>query len=97
MSPQELPFLTLRQQADLIGRQEVSPTELVQAYLNRIDAVDGRLHAFITVCADDALREATQAQHDIAKGRYKGTLHGIPISLKDQFWTRGVRTTGAAA
>ncbi len=90
MLSQELPFLTLTEQASLVRGQKISPTDLVEAYLNRIGTLDGKLHAYITVCADEALRAARQAQQDIASGKYKGTLHGIPISVKDNFWTEGV-------
>jgi aspartyl-tRNA(Asn)/glutamyl-tRNA(Gln) amidotransferase subunit A len=66
---------------------------LTRACLDRIARIDGRLRAFITVTADQALAEAAEAEEELRAGRYLGPLHGIPIAHKDIVCTRGVRTT----
>jgi amidase len=80
--------------ARLVELREISPVELTQAMLERIEAVDGRLHSYITVMRDAALTTAHRAEKEIAAGRYRGPLHGIPVAVKDLCFTRGVRTTG---
>ena len=92
----ELPFLTISRLAALIKGREISPVDVVNAYLERIDRLDSQLNAFITLMRDDALEGARQAESDIASGNYKGPLHGIPIGLKDLYYTKGVRTTGGS-
>lgn len=89
----ELVFLSITRQAQLIRTRALSPVELVRAYLARIARHDAVLRAYITVCADQALADATAAEHEIAAGRYRGPLHGIPFGVKDQLCTRGIRTT----
>ena len=71
----------------------LSPVQLARAALDRIEALNPTLHAFITVTPERALEEAAAAEREIRAGRYRGPLHGIPIALKDIVWTRGVRTT----
>jgi len=88
--------LSIAQAAALIRTREVSPVELTRACLARIEAVDSRLNAFITVTADEALGAARQAEGAIAAGRYLGPLHGIPVALKDIFGLAGVRMTAAS-
>jgi aspartyl-tRNA(Asn)/glutamyl-tRNA(Gln) amidotransferase subunit A len=79
--------------AALIKSRRLSPVELTQAILDRIDRVDGRVGAFITVTREAALRAAREAEQEIARGRYRGPLHGIPFGVKDTHYTQGVRTT----
>ncbi len=79
--------------ADLISSGEISPVELTTAFLNRIEAHDGKINSFITVLGDDALAEARYAEQAILKGGYRGPLHGIPFGLKDLFRVRGKRFT----
>jgi aspartyl-tRNA(Asn)/glutamyl-tRNA(Gln) amidotransferase subunit A len=79
--------------ARLIGQKQVSPVELVRAYLERIDRLDGRLHAFITVCPEAALDAARRAESELLAGDAIGPLHGVPFAVKDQIDTRDVRTT----
>jgi aspartyl-tRNA(Asn)/glutamyl-tRNA(Gln) amidotransferase subunit A len=68
--------------------------ELTRAYLERIDALDGRLKCYLTLLAESALEDARAAEAEISRGSYRGPMHGIPIALKDLFDTRGVKTTG---
>jgi aspartyl-tRNA(Asn)/glutamyl-tRNA(Gln) amidotransferase subunit A len=81
----------------LIKSREVSPVEATEAYLERIDQVDSKLNSYITVCHDEALAQARQAERGIARGRYLGSMHGIPVAVKDQFYTKGIRTTGGSS
>jgi aspartyl-tRNA(Asn)/glutamyl-tRNA(Gln) amidotransferase subunit A len=87
-------YLTIAEAARLIESRELSPVELTDSRLERIARLDGRLNSFIRVLADDARKEARAAEAEIAAGRYKGPLHGIPIGLKDIYETAGVPTTG---
>jgi len=64
--------------------------------LHRIETIDPRLQAFVTVLADSALREATAAEHEILAGRHRGPLHGIPIAIKDVYDIEGVKTTSGS-
>jgi len=92
----DLVFLGATQQAALVRDKQLSPVELVSAYLARIDRIDGRLRAYITVCGESALAAARRAEDAIARGEPLGVLHGIPFAVKDQFETRGVRTTAGS-
>ena len=92
----ELAFLSIEQAAGLLRQKEISPVELVSACLARIERLNPQLNSFITVLADRARREARSAEREIARGKWKGPLHGIPISLKDNIWTRGIRTTAGS-
>ena len=96
MDKRDLPFLSAAELSRLIQSKEVSPVEATEAYLERIDRVDGGLNSYVTVCRDEALRAAREAEGAIAAGRYLGPLHGIPVAVKDQFYTKGIRTTGGS-
>jgi hypothetical protein len=82
--------------AALIRTRQLSPTALVEAYLERIDRLDGDLRAYITVCGDSARAEARRAEEAVARGEATGPLHGLPFAVKDQFDTAGVRTTSGS-
>ncbi len=85
---------------ELFGRRlrggEISSVEITDACLARIDAENERLNAFIRVAADEARHEAREADRELAAGRDRGPLHGVPISLKDLLDVRGVPTTAAS-
>src|SRR5438552_843439 len=87
-------FLTIAEAARLIERRELSPVELVDSRLDRIAKLDGKLNSFIRVLSEEARADARAAEAEIAAGKYRGPLHGIPIGLKDIYETAGVATTG---
>src|SRR6266853_3630878 len=87
---------TIAELARLIKTQEVSPVEVIEAHLERIERLNTQLHAFLTVCHEDARRAASAAAHEMAHGAYRGPLHGIPFAVKDQLSTRGIRTTAGS-
>jgi len=93
---EKIAYMSVAEQASLIASGKLSPVDLVQLYLDRIEKYDDILHSWITVCGDQALTEARQAEADIAAGKYRGPLHGIPFGVKDQIKTQGVRTTMAS-
>jgi aspartyl-tRNA(Asn)/glutamyl-tRNA(Gln) amidotransferase subunit A len=85
--------MTIAQAGPLLRDRKLSPVELVRACLERIEAVDRQLRAFVTLLPEQALAQARCAEAEILRGHYRGPLHGIPIGLKDLFDTKGVRTT----
>jgi aspartyl-tRNA(Asn)/glutamyl-tRNA(Gln) amidotransferase subunit A len=85
--------VTIREAADALRARRVSAVELAAAAHARISRLNSRLNAFITVTAEQAREEARQADAELAAGRDRGPLHGIPVAVKDLFFTRGVRTT----
>jgi aspartyl-tRNA(Asn)/glutamyl-tRNA(Gln) amidotransferase subunit A len=92
----ELALLSIEQAGRLLRKKEISPVELVDAALERIEQWNPGLNAFLTIVAEDARRKARVAERVIRRGCATGPLHGIPISLKDNFWTRGIRTTAGS-
>jgi aspartyl-tRNA(Asn)/glutamyl-tRNA(Gln) amidotransferase subunit A len=86
-------FLTIAEAGVLIGRRKLSPLELTRMLLARIEAFDAQMHAFITPTAELALKQAREAEAEIAACRWRGPLHGIPVGLKDIYNTAGIRTT----
>jgi aspartyl-tRNA(Asn)/glutamyl-tRNA(Gln) amidotransferase subunit A len=96
MNKADIPFLSATALGALIRKKELSPLDAAEAYLDRIEAVDGVLHSYITVCREEALQAAREAEQAIVRGDYRGALHGVPVAVKDQFWTKGVRTTGGS-
>lgn len=93
--------LNAAQAAQMLRSRQISPVELVQALLARIEDLDCRLNCFLTVTADQALAQARRAEADLLRGETEsgsplGLLHGVPLALKDLFETRGVRTTSGS-
>jgi aspartyl-tRNA(Asn)/glutamyl-tRNA(Gln) amidotransferase subunit A len=94
---QSLPeFLSIEAAGKLLRKREISPVELADAALERIARWNPGLNAFLMVVADRARRQALAAERAIRRGNLNGPLHGIPISLKDNYWTRGIRTTAGS-
>ena len=96
MDKVDIPFLSATELSRLIERKDVSPVEATEAYLERIDDLDFKFNAYLTVCRKEALEAAQQAEQAIAKGNYLGPMHGIPVAIKDQFWSKGIRSTGGS-
>jgi len=88
--------VTIREAAEALRLRSVSSVELTTAALSRVDRLNGPLCAFITITGDAALESARQADRELAAGKDRGPLHGIPIAYKDLFLTKGVRTTGGS-
>jgi aspartyl-tRNA(Asn)/glutamyl-tRNA(Gln) amidotransferase subunit A len=88
--------LTISKMAPLIRRRKISPVELTEFFLERIDRLQPKLNALLTLTPALARKQARQAEKEILKGRYRGPLHGIPLTLKDLFYTAGIRTTGGS-
>ena len=89
--------LSLRDAGVAIRARSLSPVDLTHACLERIARLDKRVNSFITVTAEAAVLEARRAEGEIAGGRWRGPLHGVPIALKDNVDTAGVLTTAASA
>ncbi len=88
-----LHYLTVAEASRRIARGRLSPVDLVDASLDRIAKLNGKLNAFVLVLADDARKAAKKAHSQIKAGRRIGPLHGIPLGLKDIYSTAGIRTT----
>ena len=93
MPSTELHYLTIEEASRLIHDRQLSSVELTQAHIDRIDSLNDTLHAFLTPTPDLALQQARTADRELAEGRSRGPLHGIPIALKDLCDTEGIRTT----
>ena len=96
MDKKDIPFLTATELSGLIASREVSPVEAAEAYLDRIDDLDFRFNSYLTVTREEALRAARQAEQEIMQGNIRGPMHGVPIAVKDQVWTKGIRSTGGS-
>src|SRR5438309_11672410 len=89
----ELHDLSIADASDLIAARKLSPLELVEALIQRVEQYDAQLHAFITRTFDLARKRAREAEAEIAAGRYRGALHGVPFALKDIYDTKGILTS----
>ena len=93
----DLAWLSVAEASQRVRRGVVSPVELTRACLQRTEALNPKLDAYITVTGEQALKQAQTAEAEIRMGRWRGPLHGIPIALKDNIDTAGIRTTAASA
>ena len=96
MASQDLAYLPARALGQLIASREVSAQEVARSFLERIERLNPRLNAYLTVTADLALEQARAADEALARGQRLGPLHGVPVSIKDLFFTKGVRTTAGS-
>ena len=96
MDRADIPFLTVAGLGELIRTGEVSPVDAVQAYLHRIESLNGDIRAYLTITAEQARQAAREAEAEISGGQYRGPLHGVPVAVKDQIYTEGIRTTGGS-
>jgi len=94
--PQTLCFLTLGELSTLLHRREVTSVEATRATLDRIHKLNPTLRAYLAVLDESALRQAKAADQEIAAGKWRGPLHGVPVAVKDLCWTKGVPTTCAS-
>ena len=92
----DIPFLSATELSGLIETKEVSPVEATEAYLDRIDAVDFKFNSYLAVSRKQALEAAREAEQSIIQGNYLGPMHGVPVAVKDQMWSKGVRSTGGS-
>ena len=93
LAAEELAYLGAARLASLVRERRVSPVELVRVYLERIERLDARLRAYITVLPEAALEAAHKAEAAVLRGEALAPLHGVPYAVKDQFDTASVRTT----
>jgi aspartyl-tRNA(Asn)/glutamyl-tRNA(Gln) amidotransferase subunit A len=96
MAPADILELNLADLSRLIAARELSSAEAVRAALARLELLNDKLNAFITVLPGQALADAKKADDEIARGHYRSPLHGVPVSIKDMFEMAGVRTTGGS-
>ena len=93
----DLTELSIEEAGRRIAARTLSPVDLTGAYLDRIEALNPRINAYITILAEQALAQARALEAELAAGRNRGPLHGIPIALKDNIDTAGILTTAASA
>lgn len=94
MSPAtDLHYASLLEVSGMIAARSLSPVDLTEMMLDRIGKVDASLHSYLAVTGQSALDEAKIAEAEIVAGRHRGPLHGVPIAIKDLFWTKGVPST----
>ena len=97
MDAPTLEFATMEELAPLLAKKKISPVELVQLYLDRIEHLNPTINAFLTVTGMLALQDARRAELELLRGHRRGLLHGIPIALKDNIYMRGVPATAGSA
>ncbi|CAI8041339.1 Glutamyl-tRNA(Gln) amidotransferase subunit A [Geodia barretti] len=96
MDSKEIVFLSAAATAKAVRSGQLSPEDAVQAYLDRIDQLDSRLAAYITVTREEALGAARQVEWRLESEGDPGPLAGVPMAIKDQFWTEGILTTNGS-
>ena len=96
MKALDLEGLTIGEIAPLIRKKQISPLELTRLYFDRIKKLNPSLNAYLAITEDDAVAAARRAEREISKGNYRGPLHGIPVSIKDNIAVKGVTTTAGS-
>jgi len=97
VSMDDLAWLTIAEAAELLRGRKLSPVEYAKALIARVEKHDGKLNAFLRFTPELALEDARRAEAEIARGAWRGPLHGVPYGLKDLVDTKGIRTTFGAA
>ena len=93
MSTSDIIYMPAVEIASAIREKILSPVQIVDAILNRIDRLNPKLNAYCTLLAEDARKQAKEAEDLVMKGGDLGLLHGVPVSVKDLIFTKGIRTT----
>ncbi len=96
MKALDLEGLTIGEIAPLIRKKQISPLELTRLYFDRIKKLNPSLNAYLAITEDDAVAAARRAEREISKGNYRGPLHGIPVSIKDNIAVKGVTATAGS-
>ena len=96
MDSTELCFFSVGQLSKLIKKRELSPLEVIEAHLSRIEDLEPKLNSFITLLSDQAMASARNAEKEIQSGRYFGPFHGIPIGLKDLYYVKDIKNTSGS-
>ena len=96
MTDTDLAFIPATELRGLIAAKQVSPVEVTELYLNRIDSLDPQLNSYLTVVQDEAMKAAKSAEQAVVRGDPLGPLHGVPVSIKDLELTKGIRTTSGS-
>ena len=92
----EICYMSVVQMADAIKTKRLSPVEIMDAVLQRIERLNPEVNAYCTLVAESARQRAKEAEGAVMRGEELGRLHGIPVSIKDLIYTRGIRTTGGS-
>jgi amidase len=95
LEKQNIHYLTLSEVAELIKSKKITSEELTQLLLNRIKAIDGKLNGYITIMGKEALVQARALDKELAAGKYRGPLHGVPLGIKDLLYTTNAPTTAS--
>ncbi len=96
MKKEDIPFLSVAELSAQIKNRSISPVEATEAYLDRIDSLDFKFNSYLTVARKQAMEAAREAESAIAQGNYLGPMHGVPVAVKDQFYSKGIRSTGGS-
>jgi len=96
LNSKPLYFLSVSELSHLIQKKEISPVEVLEAHLSRIESLEPKLNSFITLLPEQAREDAREAEKEILKGNYRGPFHGIPFGLKDLYYVKGIRNTSGS-
>ena len=92
----EICLMSATEMAGAIKARKLSPVEVTDAVLERIEELNPKVNAYCTLVAESARKQAVKAESDLMKGEKLGPLHGVPVSIKDLVFTKDIRTTGGS-